>query len=78
MAGLDVYVRYWPKADFRLALRNVRFRGECVAKLFVALRARNNRILVDGATNQRCAFSSEVESMFRQQPIKIVLQHIRG
>jgi hypothetical protein len=40
------------------------------------LRARNNRILVDGATNQRCALSSDVESMFRQQPLKIVLQHI--
>jgi hypothetical protein len=47
-----------------------------VAKLFAALRARNNRILVDGATNQRCALSSDVESMFRQQPLKIVLQHI--
>jgi hypothetical protein len=33
---------------------------------------------VDGATNQRCALSSDVESMFRQQPLKIVLQHIRG
>jgi hypothetical protein len=31
---------------------------------------------VDGATNQRCALSSDVESMFRQQPLKIVLQHI--
>jgi hypothetical protein len=37
-------------------------------KLFAALRARNNRILMDGATNQRCAFSSDVESMFREQP----------
>jgi hypothetical protein len=27
---------------------NVRFTPECVAKLFAALRARNNRILVDG------------------------------
>jgi hypothetical protein len=57
---------------------SVRFPGECVAKLFAALRARNNRILVDGATNQRCALSSDVESMFRQQPLKIVLQHIPG
>jgi hypothetical protein len=55
---------------------DVRFTPECVAKLFAALRARNNRILVDGATNQRCALSSDVESMFRQQPLKIVLQHI--
>jgi hypothetical protein len=54
----------------------VRSYPECVAKLFAALRARNNRILVDGATNQRCALSSDVESMFRQQPLKIVLQHI--
>jgi hypothetical protein len=55
---------------------HVCFTLECVAKLFAALRARNNRILVDGATNQRCALSSDVESMFRQQPLKIVLQHI--
>jgi hypothetical protein len=55
---------------------DVRSHPECVAKLFAALRARNNRILVDGATNQRCALSSDVESMFRQQPLKIVLQHI--
>ena len=62
--------------DIRACAANVRFRGECVAKLFAALRARNNRILVGGATNQRCALSSDVESMFRQQPLKIVLQHI--
>jgi hypothetical protein len=60
----------------RASIRDVRFTPECVAKLFAALRARNNRILVDGATNQRCALSSDVESMFRQQPLKIVLQHI--
>jgi hypothetical protein len=28
------------------------------------------------ATNQRCALSSDVEWMFRQQSLKIVLQHI--
>src|SRR5262245_57529309 len=56
--------------------RDVRFTPECVAKLFAALRARNNRIRVGGTTNQHCAFSSAVESIFRQQPLKIVLQHI--
>jgi hypothetical protein len=64
------------KQTFASAPPHVRFTPECVAKLFAALRARNNRILVDGATNQRCALSSDVESMFRQQPLKIVLQHI--
>src|SRR5262245_55864077 len=65
------------KADTCDAKIDVRYGHECVAKLFAALRARNNRILVNGATNQRCAFSSDVESMFREQPLKIVLQHIR-
>jgi len=50
-----------------IAPTNVRFWGECVAKLFAALRARNNRILVDGATNQRCALSSDVEESFGSQ-----------
>jgi hypothetical protein len=69
-------VRFGSLADIPGTQRDVRFTPECVAELFAALRARNNRILVDGATNQRCAFSSDVESMFRQQPLKIVLQHI--
>jgi hypothetical protein len=42
---------------------NVRFWGECVAKLFPALRSRNNRILLDSAANQHCVFSSDVESI---------------
>jgi hypothetical protein len=73
---LALFQRNRSKADICTAIDHVRFTPECVAKLFAALRARNNRILVDGATNQRCAFSSDVESMFRQQPLKIVLQHI--
>src|SRR4029450_11934743 len=72
----SINVRFGSKADIRTAKSHVRFTLECVAKLFAALRARNNRILVDGGTDQRCAFSSDVESMFRQQPLQIVLQHI--
>jgi hypothetical protein len=41
------------------------------------LRTRNNRILPDDAANQHCAFSPDVESMFRQLALKIVLQQIR-
>jgi hypothetical protein len=63
-------------SSHKAAPQDVGFRGECVAKLFAALRARNNRILQADATNRHCAFSSDVESIFRQLPLKILLQHI--
>jgi len=74
--------RRWPENNarfFPIELQDhsgVRFTPECVAKLFAALRTRNSRILLDGAANQHCAFSSDVESIFRPPPPKIVLQHI--
>jgi hypothetical protein len=55
---------------------NVRFRGECVAKLFAALRASNNRIEANGPLNQYCALAVDIESMLRGRALKIVLQHI--
>jgi hypothetical protein len=58
--------------------RNVRFRSECVAKLFAALRSRNDRIRLDGTLNQCCAFAFAFESILPVLAVKIVLQHIRG
>jgi hypothetical protein len=71
-------VRYWPLADIDLCSANVRFRGECVAKLFAARRASNNRIEANKPLNQYCALAVDIESMLRGRALKIVLQHIRG
>jgi hypothetical protein len=60
------------------ALTHVRFRGECVAKLFAARRASNNRIEANKPLNQYCALAVDIESMLRGRALKIVLQHIRG
>ena len=52
--------------------------GECVAKLFAALRASNNRIEATGPLNQYCALAVDIESTLRGRPLKIALQHIQG
>jgi hypothetical protein len=70
--------RFWPLTDIVRTRRSVRFRGECVAKLFAALRTRNNRIRLDGAVNQYCALAFILESILLVWDAKIVLQHIRG
>jgi hypothetical protein len=49
-----------------------------VAKLFAALRERNNRIEANRPLNQYCALAVDIESMLRGRAFKIVLQHIRG
>jgi hypothetical protein len=59
-----------------MANRYVRFIPECVAKLFAALRASNNRIEANGPLNQYCALAVDIESMLRGRALKIVLQHI--
>jgi hypothetical protein len=64
-------------ADIPFVRTNVRFCGECVAKLFAALRTRNNRIRLDGAVNQYCALAFILESILLVWDAKIVLQHIR-
>jgi hypothetical protein len=63
--------------DVPLALRNVCFWGERVAKLFAALRTRNNRIRL----NVFCLDVARLGSSLNQYcslVAKIVLQHIRG
>jgi hypothetical protein len=60
---MNANVRFWPLADVSQKQSNVRFRGECVAKLFAALRTRNNRIRLDGAVNQYCALAFILESI---------------
>jgi hypothetical protein len=52
-------------------------RADCVAKLYAALRTRNNRIQSSGALNQGCALVPVLESMLRILVAKIVLQHNR-
>jgi hypothetical protein len=49
--------------DIEQVSPNVHYRGECVAKLFAALRSHNNRIRLDGTLNQCCAFAFVIESI---------------
>src|SRR5207244_121781 len=51
--------------------------ADCVAKLFVALRERNNRIRVNASLNQYCVSAFVLESMLLDLVVKIVLQHNR-
>ena len=53
----------------------VRCYSDCVAKLFAALRERNNRICLNGTLNQCCVFAFVLESMLLVLVMKIVLQH---
>jgi hypothetical protein len=66
------------KADILRCSDDVRFAPECVAKLFAARRASNNRIEANKPLNQYCALAVDIESMLRGRALKIVLQHIRG
>jgi hypothetical protein len=50
--------------------------GECVAKLFAALRASNNRIQLSGVLNLCCVLMLVLESILLIWVVKIVLQHI--
>src|SRR5207253_6001279 len=51
--------------------------ADCVAKLFVALRERNNRIRLNASLNQYCVSALVRESMLLDLVVKIVLQHNR-
>jgi hypothetical protein len=51
--------------------------ADCVAKLYAALRTRNNRIQSSGALNRSCVLAQVLESMLRILVAKIVLQHNR-
>src|SRR5512143_3205140 len=66
-----------PKADVGLCAAHVRFRGDCVAKVFAALRERNNRIRLNASLNQYCVSAFVLESMLLDLVVKIVLQHYR-
>jgi len=48
-------VRFWHLADEPLALTNVRFWGDCVAKVGGMRLLRNNRIQEARRLNQSCA-----------------------
>jgi hypothetical protein len=50
---------------------------DCVAKLFAALQASNNRIRLNDFLNQCCALVSVLESILLILVVKIVLQHNR-
>src|SRR5512139_3817699 len=69
---------FGPKADMSWCTANVRFRGDCVAKVFAALRERNNRIRLNASLNQYCVSAFVLESMLLDLVVKIVLQHYRG
>jgi hypothetical protein len=62
------------KADMLVVSLDVRFRGDCVAKV-TAERLCNNRIGANGFLNQRCALTPDLESILRAGTGKIVLQH---
>ena len=64
--------------NLAISARNVRCYSECVAKLFAALRSRNNRIRLDGTLNQCCALAFVIESILLVLVVKIVLQHIHS
>jgi hypothetical protein len=70
-------VCFVPIADILASQRDVRSYLDCVAKLFAALRSRNNRIRLNGALNQCCAFAFVLESILLILVVKIVLQHNR-
>jgi hypothetical protein len=63
-------------ADIATVLSNVRSTPECVAKLFAALRASNNRIQLSGVLNLCCVLMLVLESILLILVVKIVLQHI--
>jgi hypothetical protein len=65
--------RFGSLADITASKLDVLFTPECVAKLFAALRSRNNRIRLDGALNQCCAFAFVLESILLVLAVKIVL-----
>ena len=48
-------VRYWHFSDIPPALTNVRYRGDCVAKVGGTRLLRNNRIQGARRLNQSCA-----------------------
>jgi hypothetical protein len=54
---------------------HVRFTPDCVAKVFAALRERNNRIRLNASLNQYCVSAFVLESMLLDLVVKIVLQH---
>jgi hypothetical protein len=60
------------------ALMNVRFEGDCVAKLDEEQRSDNNRIETNTFLNQYCALPPDLESMLLTWARKIVLQHNQG
>src|SRR6516165_4396624 len=70
-------VHTWHLADMTMAFADVRFRLECVAKLFAKLRTSNYRIRLNGVLNRCCAFGLILESILLILVVKIVLQHIR-
>ena len=53
----------------------VRCYSDCVAKLFAALRERNNRIRLNASLNQYCVSAFVLKSMLLDLVVKIVLQH---
>jgi hypothetical protein len=66
------------KADMPIALANVCFGGNCVAKLGGVRRFGNNRIRGEVLLNQCCVPMPNRESLLLIQGSKIVLQHNRG
>jgi hypothetical protein len=70
-------VRYWHLADSPTAPAFVRYWRDCVAKLFAALRERNDRIRLNASLNQYCVSAFVLESMLLGFVVKIVLQHYR-
>jgi hypothetical protein len=55
--------------------RDVRFKPECVAKLFAAMQSRNNRIQLNGALNQYWTLAFVLEPLLLVLTAKIVWQH---
>jgi hypothetical protein len=68
---------FGPFRPFAATPKNVRYRGDCVAKLDDKPLARNNRIVAHKFLNQHCALASALESMLLVLAPKIVLQHNR-
>jgi hypothetical protein len=68
----------YDEADMSGKARDVRFEGDCVAKLFAAPRKSNYRIRLNAALNQCCVPVVFLESMLLNLVAKIVLQHNQG
>ena len=76
LGGLpDFDVRFTPESGHVQCNSACPLCADCVAKLFAALRSRNNRIRLNGALNQCCAFAFVLESILLILVVKIVLQH---